>query len=395
MITNILIRLLHRLPIGWLQLNHNRTRLIAAVGGVTFANILIFMQLGFMGALFSTSVFTHKNLSTDLVLLPSNFLSLREATSFPRRRIYQAESHPAVVSADPIYIGQVFWTDPVGGDTAQFRVLGVPPDSPDPIFLNETIQAELPKLKQPDKAILDIKTRQLNPDITKTIFEKGSYDLELNNLQFHFVGTFSQGGSFGDDGSIIVSTDAFMRLFRNRQPGTPTLALIHLAPGSDAHKVAREINALLPEGDTIAMTKQQFIDAEQNYQAQQTPIGFVFGFGVVMAFVVGLVIVYQVLTTDVQDHLAEYATFKAIGYSQGFFRGIVFEEALSLAILGFVPGLVVSIFLYAFASRATGLPIEMQFGRPAFVFSLTLIMCVLSGLIATNRLAHADPADLF
>ncbi len=378
-----------------MQLNHNRTRLIAAVGGVTFANILIFMQLGFMGALFTTSVFTHRNLDADIILAPSNFLSMREAQTFPRRRIFQALNHPAVTSGYPIYISQLFWTDPDKNDTAQFRTIGVPPDALEPIFVNETIQSQLNKLKQPDHALLDDKTRQLNPDITKTIHEKGLYNLELNDLQFQFVGTFQQGASFGDDGSIIVSVDAFMRLFPNRLPGTPTIALLHIKPGYNAKQVARELDALLPEGDTRAYTKQQFIDAEQNYQNSQTPIGFVFGFGVVMAFVVGLVIVYQVLTTDVQDHLAEYATFKAIGYSQNFFRGVIFEEALSLAILGFVPGLLASIILYRFASHATGLPIEMQFGRPAFVFTLTFIMCIISGFIATNKLAHADPADLF
>ena len=54
---------------------------------------------------------------------------------------------------------------------------------------------------------------------------------------------------------------------------------------------------------------------------------------------VGLVIVYQVLSTDVADHLREYATFKAMGYPHRFFLGIVFEEALILGVIGFVPGL--------------------------------------------------------
>ncbi len=137
------------------------------------------------------------------------------------------------------------------------------------------------------------------------------------------------------------------------------------------------------------------IAAEQSYQSSQTPIGFVFGFGVVIGVIVGLVIVYQVLTTDVQDHLGEYATLKAMGYRHRFFLGIVFEEALILAALGFLPGLVISLGLYRLAAAATALPIAMALTRPPFVLALTMVMCTVSGAIATRRLWAADPADLF
>jgi putative ABC transport system permease protein len=107
------------------------------------------------------------------------------------------------------------------------------------------------------------------------------------------------------------------------------------------------------------------------------------------------VIVYQVLATDVSDHLKEYATFKAMGYDQGFFLGIVFEEALILAIFGFIPGVILSTLLYFGLASATGLPVEMDIGRAISVFFGTLIACSISGAIATRRLAGADPADLF
>ncbi len=71
--------------------------------------------------------------------------------------------------------------------------------------------------------------------------------------------------------------------------------------------------------------------ADLSYQTTQRPTGVIFGFGVAMGVLVGLVIVYQVLSTDVADHLREYATFKAMGYPHRFFLSIVFEEA---AILG-------------------------------------------------------------
>ena len=108
-----------------------------------------------------------------------------------------------------------------------------------------------------------------------------------------------------------------------------------------------------------------------------------------------MIIVYQVLSTDVADHIREYATFKAIGYSQRFFLGIVFEEAVILAVLGFVPGVVIAVGLYAAVSAATGLPVAMTPARAVLVLGGTLLMCAISGAVATRRLARANPADLF
>jgi len=107
------------------------------------------------------------------------------------------------------------------------------------------------------------------------------------------------------------------------------------------------------------------------------------------------VIVYQVLSTDVADHLGEYATFKAMGYSHRFFLGIVFEEALILGVLGFVPGFLVASLLLTGMAAATSLPLRMTWDMALMVFVGTVIACSISGAIATRRLAAADPADLF
>ncbi len=382
-----------RLPIGWLQLMHNKTRLIAAVGGVTFANVLIFMQLGFMNALFETSVFSHRSFDADIVLVSSDFRSLREANPLPRSRMYQALAIPGVQSATPIYMGTRFWTDTATGDTTNFRVTGVDPNAE--VFEDQVLSEKTRHLLVPDTAIVDQRTRDFNSTIQATLQSGRSVNVEIGGRSISFVSLFDQGASFDVDGSLIVSDQTFLRLFPNRRPGTPTLVLLKIDDPTQADVISQHINEHLAHGDVKAMTKQAFIDAEQSYQATQTPIGFVFTFGVGIGIVVGLVIVYQVLSTDVQDHLSEYATFKAIGYPPRFFFSVVLEEALSLAALGFIPGLVICLVLYQLAAAKTGLPITMPWTRPLFVFFLTAAMCTISGVIATRRLNAADPAELF
>ncbi|MBI1347086.1 FtsX-like permease family protein [bacterium] len=391
--TELLTRLLGRLPIGWLQLQHNRPRLLAAVGGVTFANVLIFMQLGFMNALFETSVMTHRTLDADIVLVSRDFRSLREANPVPRSRMYQALAVPAVAEATPVYLATMTWTDPETDDTTNFRVMGVVPY--ETVFLDESLREQTKVVREPDTALIDNRTRGLSPLIDQGLKERGEYLIESLGRRLTIRGLFSLGASFDVDGSLVVSEQTFLRLFPMRLPGTPTLVLLKCDPGADLDRVALAINDRLPERDTKAFTKQQFIDAEKNYQSSQTPIGFVFSFGVIIGLIVGLVMVYQVLSTDVQDHLPEYATFKAIGYAPRFFLGLIFEEALCLATLGFIPGILIAIALYALAGSATALPISMPWTRPILVFVSTAIMCVVSGAIATRRLNAADPADLF
>jgi putative ABC transport system permease protein len=194
---------------------------------------------------------------------------------------------------------------------------------------------------------------------------------------------------------LVTSDQSFFRFFPTRSSGAPDHILIHVADGVSATTVAQRLRAALPLETVKVQTAQEAARADLAFMSTQRPTGIIFGFGVFMGILVGLVIVYQVLSTDVADHLSEYATFKAMGYGQSFFLGIVFEEAIVLAVFGFVPGFIVSIGLYAALVAATGLPVEMDTGRALLVFFGTLAACTISGAIATRRLAHADPADLF
>ncbi len=145
----------------------------------------------------------------------------------------------------------------------------------------------------------------------------------------------------------------------------------------------------------MVWTIPQAAARDRGFQVTQRPVGSVFGFSVVIDALVGVVIVYQVLATDVADHLKEYATFKAIIYRQRFFLSTVFEKAAILALLGFVPGSAILLGIYALVERFTGLPIAVSVGRLVFVLLGAIAMCMVSGTIVTRRLSRAEPAKLF
>ena len=156
----------------------------------------------------------------------------------------------------------------------------------------------------------------------------------------------------------------------------------------------KRLRERLPD-DVSVLTKQGFIDFEQNYWKSSTAIGFIFTLGAGMGFVVGCVIVYQVLYTDVSDHLPEYATLMAMGYRISHLLGVVMREGLYLAILGYVPAYIAGEGLYWFVRDATRLPVGMNATRALTVMVMILVMCMVSSLLAMRRLVDADPAEIF
>ena len=114
-----------------------------------------------------------------------------------------------------------------------------------------------------------------------------------------------------------------------------------------------------------------------------------------VGFLVGSIIVYQILFGDVMNSLPQYATLKAMGYTNTYVISVVIQQSAILAFIGFVPGIILSTGLYALLAGVTKLTIFMTSARAIQVLALTFVMCVGSGALATRKLVELDPADVF
>jgi putative ABC transport system permease protein len=208
------------------------------------------------------------------------------------------------------------------------------------------------------------------------------------------VGTFSLGTSFGANGTLLMSDRTFLRSLPYRNLDLVDFGLVKLKPGFNPEQVRARVEAVLPH-DVRVFTREGLIDVEQSYWLRATPIGFVFNIGVVMGMFVGCIIVYQILYTDVNDHLGEYATLKAMGYPNSYLLWVVIQESIILSLLGFVPGVGFSVLVYKIAGDATMLLLRMPLSRIVIVYILTAWMCVVSGGLAVRRVYEADPAEIF
>ncbi|MGB3496442.1 MAG: ABC transporter permease DevC [Elainellaceae cyanobacterium] len=381
-----------RTPLGWLQLSHEKSRLVVAIAGIAFADILIFIQLGFQGSLYDSNTSLIRAIDTDIVLVSPSAKNTQNLATLPRRRLYQSQDIEGVESTQAVYSGIVAWRNPQTKVEANIQIVGLDPDRV--AFNLPEVNAQLDALKIPQTVLFDRGSRGDYSEVIDQVEQGNRISTEVDGKTVEIIGLFKLGASFGTDGFLITSQQNFSLLFPRRSPSSVSLGLIDVAPGYDATAVAIALRDYLPN-DVEVLTIEEFIAKEQEYWSTESPIGFVFGLGATMAFVVGVVIVYQVLSTDVNAHMQEYATFKAMGYRHRYLLSIIIEESIILAVLGFIPGTILSVGLYRLAAMATSLPLLLTVSRSVFVFMLTVIMCLMSGAIATRKLQEADPADMF
>ncbi|WP_427158601.1 ABC transporter permease DevC [Aliinostoc sp. HNIBRCY26] len=385
---------LGRVPLAWLQLTRYKLRLVVAILGIAFAAILIFMQLAFLDSLYDSQTALHKLLKADLVLINTDMKTLANTGDFSRQYLYRALNFREVESVNYVYHARDdFRYGSVRGGKG-IIILGINPDNVP--FEIKDFQTVAHLLKARGVVLFD---RNSDAKEYGSIFQDlqpgKPIAAEIAGHQVWISGLVNfAGASFADDGNLITSSMTFNYLFPHRSSNNITLGLVTLKPGVNLQAIAQQIRAQLPRKVRL-MTRQEFIEYEKHYWATSAPIGFVFTTGVFVGFLVGVIIVYQILYGEITDHLPDYAVLKARGYKHRFFLNILFQEALILAVLGYIPGLIMSLGLYAIVNSATSLPMNMTWPRASLVLLLTIIMCFTSGFVSMNKLRDSNPADLF
>jgi len=380
------------IPLASLMLIRQPVRLAVALAGISFAGILMFMQLGFRDGLFDASVTVHRLFDTDIVLISPRSTSSVSMAGFPRRRLVQAMALPEVEGITPVNWNLLLWRNPETRGTRSILALGFEPG--DPLLTDPTLAPKAKELTQKGRVLFDERSRPEFGPVAEWFREGRVVESEIAGKRVRVAGLIELGTSFGADGNLLTSSETFRELLPNTPPGSIEVGLIRLNAEADTKLTVERLQSLLPD-DVTVMTKQGFIDFEQNYWKTGTSIGFIFTLGAAMGFVVGCVIVYQVLYSDVSDHLPEYATLMAMGYQLKTLLGVVVREGLLLALFGYLPAYAAGQGLYLLVRNATQLPVAMDFTRAFTVFSMILIMCMASAGLAMRRLVDADPAEIF
>lgn len=382
------------LSLAWLQLTHQKYRLVITIVGVTFAVLLIFVELGLRDGLFEDSVTIHKTLQADLVVLSSETDTFWKSYTrpLPQSVLYNLRGIQGVKSVSPLYLTPGNFKNPVTFVKKTIAVCAFRPDWP--AFNLPEINQQLAIISRSDTFLFDKLSRNEFGPIVAEFQKNGVVKTELSDRAIKVGGFFSVGGGvFSADGLLITSDLNYARIFKEPLEKVH-LGLIKVDSNINLDWIKQEITDKLPKNLQV-VTINKFMEIEKEYWAKSTPIGFIFNVLAVISLIFGGIIVYQIIYTQISDYLSVYATFKAIGYTTMYLITTVIQEAIIIAIMGYVPGLVISVKIYSFIQEATRLPIIMDLNRALIVLISTIIMCSVAGTLAVNKIRSADPADLF
>lgn len=379
------------IPIAWEQLSGDKKRFFVALLGITFAVAMMLFQMGLRNALYKQVVGPLELLDGEVVIVGANYEYFGVGKGFAQIRMFQALADEDVESATGIKLGCMSFKNVDDGRERDIFVIAFDPSKN--VFLSDDIKESQDYLKRDGAVLFDRLSRSQYGKVAEKFEREGSVRTEVAGKRAMIRGLVKIGATFAADGNVLMSLRTFSDIW-NEPEGVYSVGVLKLREGADPEKVAKSLEKILPS-DVRVMTKEKFIQNEKNYWAERTPIGFVIGASMAVAIFVGAVIVYQILYTDVTDHLSEYATLKAIGFGDSFFVWIIVQESFILSVMGFVPGTVLAEILYVLTRSVAGMQTYMAPSSLAIVFGLSLSMCLIAGLLATRKLRKANPADIF
>jgi putative ABC transport system permease protein len=380
-------------PLAWRNIMSDKRRLLRSTSGIMFAALLMLLQLGFRGAFVDSALQIIHQIDGDIFLTSATKFRFGRKDAFSRRQLYAARSVEGVESARPIYAEWTIslWKNPQTEKTYNVQVLAFDPDQP--VFLFPEVAEHLQQLRQPDTALSDRRARRFHG------FAHAGTVTELSRREIRIVGVFSLGPDFTTDGTVITSDRTFLKLFAPHVLAKNELAdvefgVVKVQPGYSIEEVQRNLKQALPVSVAVR-TKQEQLALEMVFQNSVSPVGPIFMLGTAIGFLVGMMISYQILYTDLSDQLPQYATLKAIGYENSYLIRIVLAQAAFYALCGFVPACIIGALLYYIIGEIALLPLHMSAPIIFGTFALTLGMCLLSGALAVRRVLAADPAEVF
>jgi DevC protein len=379
-------------PLAWRNLVANKRRLVRSCAGIGFAVLLMLVQLGFERGFFDASLGMVRQLDGNIFVMHETKYRFGSEDPFPLADLAKARAVAGVASVAPLYASwqHLLWKSPSDGDTYPVQVFAFDPAHP--LFLLAAIRSLSARLEQADSVIVD---RRARPFLGMA---SGAGETTINGRTVHILGSFALGPDFMSDGTVMMSAATYAGLLTGNPAALATLPIefgvIQTAPGADIAAVERALRAALPT-EVRVLSKPELVAFEHNFQANLSSAGPIFWMGTLVGFIVGMLISYQVIYTDLADQLPQYATLKGMGYGTPYLIRIVFAQAALAAVAAYVPAWLLCLVVYRIIENFALMPLRMTLAQTVLSFGLTVGMCLLSAAFAIRRVIALDPAEVF
>lgn len=367
-------------------------RTLTGICGITIACLLMFIQIGLRNALFNRSIAVHNLLKADLVVINKDSSTLATMRPFPVQRMGEIYGDRDIDDITRVRVRSLRWHNQYSENSRNLLALGVDP-SKQPLGLVGEPSA-LESIKGLFNVLFDSNSRREFGPVATLLKSGEKVTSDVSGYRLTVSGLVSIGSSFAFDGYLLASIQTLESLMSDGSQGDAEIGLITIKKDREPEQILKRLKSKIPS-DIKILTKNGFIQQEINYWRRNTALGFVFDLGTFFGVIVGSTMIYQVLYTDVSDHLAEYATLRAMGYSMGYLCSIVIKQGLGVSVAGFAPSVVLGVLVYRLIHKATNIAVEMNTEILVVVFVLTTLGSTVAALLVTRRLWSTDPAEIF
>lgn len=398
-------------------------RFIVAQAGIMFAVSLVTIQVGILDGFSRSTTRLIEQSDADVWVGAKEMLHLEVTLPIPLDRLLQARKVQGVQRAEALMSRVVVWLDS-NDRIVPARVWGFNPQGE--LFGKfNLVKGSVEQLQQPYTFMTDrsnlatLNLKQVN-DVGKivpfraTLVALSEYTQSMSSSTALFASLENANAFGGGNNSSLnctIASDQVQCLdpvssvtgLATRQPTSPprrlnpadpiTYVLVKAEPGQDLQELKRRLEAALP--GTRAQTKDEIAEVTRTYWRERTGIGFILGLGATVGVIVGMVVVSQILYSSVSEHIKEFGTLKAMGASDWIIYSVITEQALWMAVLGYIPSMALCLALGAWTVAAKGIVILITPTTAIAVFGVTVVMCVGSALFAIQKVTHVDPAIVF
>lgn|GEM_PF-2417710 len=375
----------HCLALAFANLTQHRTRLYVALSGIGVAIVLLLMQIAFLNGVRVEATRLYDAFDFDLAVVPVTYQFLYSGGVFDRVRLTQAQADRSVRDAFGLNIGVSRWTDEATRQRSSVLLIGL--DTPGDFITDPDIAKGYAALGGSRAVLVDRWSGSAYGPL------RMGRQARIADQPVEIAGFFKLGLFFYAEGSAMVRNADFTRL-TGRDGRQISVGLLKLAPRANAREVQTRLAASLPD-DVQVLTRKDLITQERDFFTATKPIGVLLQVSMLIAFLVGATILFQVLSAEIIQRAREFAVLKAMGFRPSFVFGVGLSEIILLALSAFVPALVVAGLVLWGIELSTKLPTALT---PLIVLEtlfIVLAMGIASGVSVIGRIARADPAELF
>jgi putative ABC transport system permease protein len=358
-------------------------RYTTAVLAVTFAGLLVVIQLALLLGLFGSVSMAIDKSSADLWIGFKDTQSVDLGRPIRPASDAAAWAHPGVARVERYVTAYGDLRRPDG--VAVGVSINAIDTSPQALAFSRLLSpAERALLREPQAVLIDV------ADLGKLDAQVGTV-VEINGKRARVAGTVEGLRAVG--GVNVLTSFATARSLDPSTAEQVTFYLLGLKPGFASRQVLNEI------GDTGSFARYSVWAADelslrsQSYWLLESGAGIGSGFASLLALIVGVVITSQTLSGAILASIKEFAALRALGVARGSLRAVVVEQSLWVGAIGLAVTAVLTL-LIGWLAHQWRIAMAFPWWMLASVAAVMMLIAVLSGLLSLRPLMSAEPASL-